>query len=180
MITYHEVEQGSDEWKELRAGKYTGSNADKLLKHGAIEYSLTASGSFNGNFWTKRGHILELEAIELYEAIKGVRVDRDGFVTNSKFDRCGYSPDGVVDRKILIEIKCFDVKNHLAIWNGDIPFKIAAQIHFGLTILELQTAHLVIYNPTLDPAHAFKIIEIKARPAIRSNFIQILSKGVLV
>jgi hypothetical protein len=74
VITVHEVEQGTEEWQLLRIGKYTGSNAHKLLKYGARAYSLTEAGNFSGNFWTKRGHMLEDEAIELYQEITGHQV----------------------------------------------------------------------------------------------------------
>lgn len=77
MITTHQVQQGSDEWKEARVGKYTGSNAYKLLSSfGATEYAKAINDSFTGNFHTERGHILEEEAVDLYETIKGVAVDR--------------------------------------------------------------------------------------------------------
>ena len=119
MIKVHEVSQGSEAWHELRAGKYTGSNAHKILKFGAIPYSLTETGNFKGNFYTKRGHILEVEAIELYEAITGLKVDRPGFVTNDLYPSAGYSPDGLLDDQ-LIEIKCFDKKEHMKLIKYDI------------------------------------------------------------
>lgn len=174
MIKIHEVEQGSDEWQKLRAGKYTGSNAAKLLKYGAIDYSLTSDSSFNGNFFTKRGHILEDEAIELYESIRKVSVNRVGFITNSKFPDCGYSPDGMAN-EVLIEVKCFNQNKHMQLFEGDIPLEVLAQIHFGLMITQLKLAHLVIYNPELDPKKAFKIIEVKANRNIQSNFKKILT-----
>lgn len=176
MIEIHNVEQGTDEWHELRAGKYTGSNADKLLKFGAIDYSLTDTGKFRGNFWTKRGHILEEEAIELYEAIRKVEVDRPGFVTNSAYPGAGYSPDGLLPDK-LIEVKCFDTDKHFDLLLGNIPLKVLAQIHFGLLICEKPAAHLLAYNPTVeDPKLALKIIEIKANRNVQANLKRILSK----
>lgn len=172
MIKVHEVEQGTDEWHELRAGKYTGSNAHKLLKFGRIDYAITERG-FGGNFFTKRGHVLEDEAIEIYEQITGTIVDRVGFVTNSQWPNCGYSPDGI-SGEVLIEVKCFNEAKHLKIAGGDIPLEILAQIYFGMLITGKRIAHLIIYNPDLDPKRAFKIIEVKYKRAVINNFKRIL------
>lgn len=177
MIKHHDVAQGSEAWHKLRTGKYTGSNAHRLLKYGTIDYSLNDDdSSFSGNYWTKRGHILEDEAIELYEKIKHTTVNRVGFVTNNRFDSCGYSPDGLTENA-LIEVKCFSEKRHLELYNGNIPLEVLAQIYFGMMICEKKTAHLLIYNPTLDPKLAFKIIEVKFKQAIVSNFKRILKES---
>jgi hypothetical protein len=175
MITKHQLLQGSDEWHELRSGLYTGSNAHKLLRYGARSYSLTEQTSFGGNFYTKRGHILEEEAVEMYEAIFGSTVERPGFVTNTDFQSCGYSPDGIVDQT-LIEVKCFNEKKHLEILKGEIPINILAQIHFGMMICDLKQAQLIIYNPDIDAEVAFKAIDVKQNRNILNNFKNILSK----
>lgn len=174
MITVHDVEQGTPEWHELRTGRYTGSNAHKLLRYGARPYSLTESSEFKGNFHTKRGHVLEDEAIEFYEIITKSKVQRPGFITNDLYPECGYSPDGMHD-PILLEVKCFNETKHLTINKTAIPLEIMAQIHFGFLITELRKARLILYHPKLDPKLALKIIDIKANPAILSNFKRILT-----
>lgn len=178
MIQVHDVEQGTDQWLELRAGKFTGSNADKLLSFGAIDYSLTESGKFRGNFWTKRGHILEKEAIELYEQIKNTSVERVGFVTNSSWPAAGYSPDGLLSDR-TIEVKCFDIKKHKEILSGAIPFKVLAQIHFGMLICDKNQVDLIVYNPSqeLEVKDQFKIFNIKGKRQIKSNLNNILTRG---
>lgn len=181
MIQIHQTDQGSESWLELRRGLYTGSNAHKLLKHGAIDYSLNeGAGTFKGNFHTRRGHILEDEAIELYQKIKNIDVLRPGFVTNTKYPKAGYSPDGLTD-SLVIEVKCFAEKKHMQLYNGDIPLEVLAQVYFGMLICEKPAAHLVIYNPSLDPdkytvKEQFKIIEIKNRRAVMQNFRRILAR----
>lgn len=175
MIVFHDIEQGSLEWLQIRRGKFTGSNAHKLLINGAIDYALTETGNFRGNYWTKRGHILEGEAIELYETITRRHVNRPGFITNTDFSSCGYSPDGIAETR-LIEVKCFDEKEHMKLIRGDIKFRVLAQIHFGLLISGLKVADLIAYNPKMDnPKEAFKIIELKAKRNINNNFKRILA-----
>lgn len=178
MIKLHDVEQGSPEWHALRENLYTGSGADKLLKFGAIDYALSHTNTFNGNFHTDRGHLLEGEAVELFEKIKGVDVLRTGFVTNDKYPDCGYSPDFLL-LSILGEVKCFAEPNHMQLIKAkrvdDIPFKILAQIYFGLFICELPLAYLIPYNPKMkEVKDRFKIIEIKRKRAIENNFKRIL------
>jgi hypothetical protein len=182
MITFHFVEQGSEQWHIDRNDMYTGSGAEKTLKFGAIEYSRSKPTGFGGNFWTKRGHLLEDEAVELYETITKTKILRNdkgikvGYITNSKYPGCLYSPDGVPPLPI-IEVKCFDVPAHMELINGNIPMKIEAQVQFGLMISERPYAHLIPYNPKIeDPKKAFKIITIKANKAVHANFKRILTK----
>lgn len=200
MITIHEVEQGTEKWKNLRDNLYTGQNADKLLSHsgklkvidGVVSaYALTEITGFSGNFYTKRGHILEDQAIDLYRKINKCDVSvspEAGFVTNSKFPTCGYSPDGLrVDR--TIECKAFNKDKHMKMFKGDIPLKVLAQCHFGMLICGKKICDLVIYNPDFakklledgsvnpdyNPKYAIKIITIRWNPSIAKNFKNKLS-----
>jgi hypothetical protein len=202
MIKVHDVEQGSPEWHALRSGKYTGANADKLLAYAsqikvvngvASSYAITEITGFGGNFFTRRGHQLEDEALELYATITGHRVSRPGFVTNDDYTDCGYSPDGHDDGlEIPLEVKCFEETKHLRMYKGDVSMKILAQIHFGQLIWEKHGARLLIYNPNFakkelngppnpnyDPRKAFKIIDVKYNRNIQNNFKRILRKEVV-
>lgn len=200
MITIHDVEQGTEEWKQIRDGLYTGTGAEKLLEHStktkfidgvSSSYAVSEITKFKGNFYTKRGHVLEEEAINIYEAIKKESVRRAGFVTNSKYPNCGYSPDGFpIDR--TLEVKCFTKEKHLQLIAGNISAKILAQIHYGMLICDVKLCDFIPYNPDFakkqlvidgelvnnpdyDPKKAFKIIPIKYNPKIAANFKRILS-----
>lgn len=184
----HDVEQGSPAWHEARRGRYTGSNAHKLLgSFGATEYAKAVQDSFRGNFHTKRGHLLESDAIRLYEMISKEKVQTCGYVLNNKYPTALYSPDGLTDTHV-IEVKCFSKKEHLKIYNGELPLKILAQIYFGMLICERKAGKLLIYNPDFakqeidgsinadyDPKKAFKIIDIKYDASILRNFKRILT-----
>lgn len=199
MITIHNLEQGSEKWKKLRADLYTGQNADKLLSYsghvkivdGVVSaYALTEITGFSGNFFTKRGHLLEDQAIKLYQKIMKCEVmtsPEAGFVTNSKYPTCGYSPDGLrADR--TIECKAFNKEKHMKMFNGDIPLKVLAQCYFGMLICGKKICDLVIYNPDFakklledgsvnpdyNPKYAIKIITIRHKPSIAANFKRIL------
>lgn len=179
-VTIHdEILQGSDAWQQLRKDRYTGSNADKLLKFGTIQYAKNSDNNFWGNFHTQRGHILEDSAIEIYSQINKRTVNRPGFVTNDRFPTCGYSPDGI-DGSILLEVKCFIEAKHMAIFGGNIPFKVLAQIYFGLLITECDEARLIIYNPDLEVKWCYKSIVIKRNRNVNQNFKRILNREKVV
>jgi hypothetical protein len=173
MLTNHDVEQGTPEWHALRDGLITASNAGKLLQLG-IESAL-ATSNFKGNWYTQRGHDLEPEAIELYELVKNITVERPGFITNSKYPGCGVSPDGITDR--LIEVKCFMKDKHLSINEKTIPFEVIAQIQFGMMITGLRKTDLVLYNPDLEAEEALKIITVDRDLKIHERFLLILKEN---
>lgn len=200
VITYHDVEQGSEQWLIDRDGMFTGSNADKLLANASSKrivagivskYAAAENSGFGGNFYTKRGHLLEDEALELTEVIDKTKIEHTGYVTNSLYPGCLYSPDGFT-ADYLYEVKCFSERRHLDIYEGKIPLKILAQIHYGMTIMNKTAAKLVIYNPRFakkqvendqgelvdnphyDPKKAYKAIIIKRDRDIHNNFKRIL------
>lgn len=161
MVTIHNIDQGTEEWLEARVGKFTGSNAIKLLKYGRTDKArVEENPSFTGNYWTKRGQDLEPFAIAAYEMVKDVKVERPGFITNDDYPECLFSPDGIVG-KTLIEVKCFGEKKHTAVNRRNIPDEILAQVHFGMIMAELEDAHLVLFSDEVDERHGLKIIPIK-------------------
>ena len=169
----NEIEQGSPEWHAIRKNKISGSTAYKLLGKGvpSLKSFNDDSTSFTGNFATKRGHLLETEAIELYEAIYGVTVLHAAFVLNDKYEFAIYSPDGYLENK-TIEVKCFLPKAHLeAVKRPD--KKILAQCYFGQIILEKPATDLILYCPKdeipLDKKFVVKTIE--AREKVHANII---------
>ena len=169
MIKKHNVEQGTEEWHRLRESLYTGSNAYKLLITNDNNYCKAGGKEWNGNYYTDRGHILEHQAIKLYEAIKHIKVENVGFVTNSKYPKSGYSPDGLIEDR-TIEVKCFNEERHKANYKEVEP-EIMAQIQFGQIICEKKLTDLLLYNPDAEKVQdKFYIKTIKRNPAIHANF----------
>jgi hypothetical protein len=83
----------------------------------------------------KRGRMLEPLAIEAYVKSEAgaAKIKSPGFVTNSRYPGCGYSPDDI-DRNFLLEVKCLNGERHEELVRGHIPPDIMAQIQFGLMI----------------------------------------------
>lgn len=162
MITYHKVKQGTPEWLKLREDLWTGSKAIRLLQG----KSMPRDDNWGGNAATKRGSLLEAIAIQEYERETKHFVSRPGFVTNSVYPNAGYSPDGI-DKRTLLEVKCFNGERHKALVRGDIPLEVLVQIYFGMIITGLRKAKLLAFNP--EEKQQLVIIDIKYDKAIGSN-----------
>lgn len=126
-MRFHDVEQNTEAWLELRAGKLTSSDMAKVMAHYpkafgdqakklAVEIALeqitgdpTVAGYSNEHM--ERGHEHEPIARGLYEAQTFCTVTNGGF-----FDLgfTGLSPDGLVDDDGVIEIKSAIPSVHFA------------------------------------------------------------------
>ena len=117
MKIHKELEQGSEEWHEVRKGKMTASNATSIGNCGKgletytkeivrKELSSRVDDYTNKDF--DRGHELEPIAREMYELEKDVKVEQVGFIELNELVGC--SPDGLVGEDGGTEIKCPDDK----------------------------------------------------------------------
>lgn len=156
-----EVKQGSEEWQQLRSQYLTGTDAIKLLRGHTpkqiLEKKAKEINSFSGNYWTRRGHILEDESKEIYSSVYSP-IYNAGFIINDKFPHIGYSPDGLVDRDGLIECKSFSEKHHLQVAKS-LSQEIISQVQWGFFITEREWCDLLLYNPDipdLDLAYIVK------------------------
>lgn len=120
MPKYHfDIEQNTEEWDQVRVGKFTASKAADLLMNPTtqgyknlidkiFEERFTGmkseSDTFRGNGFTERGHELEPVAIADYELNSFNDVLPVGFVESCNWVGC--SPDGLIDDDKLIQIKC--------------------------------------------------------------------------
>lgn len=180
MIKYYtedQVKQGTDEWLELRKGKITGTDAIHILNGKSLEEILdmkNKGGSFKGNYWTRRGHILEDESREIYSKVKN-KVDTYGFITNSKYPQAGYSPDGIIGEDGLWENKAFGAKKHLDTYKSLTP-AIIAQTQYGLFVTERKWCDLTLYNPDIEVEKAFLVKRLTPIPEIQQKFKDFFKK----
>ena len=120
---FNELEQGTQEWLEARAGLPTaseiacllvdGKGREDKLGAGAITYAYQvaaevilgrALGAVFENEHTRRGHELEQEWIDNYAFMNDCEVDIVGFVRRNDIG-LGYSPDGLVGEDGCTEVK---------------------------------------------------------------------------
>lgn len=127
MFKFHDVEQNSDEWFEMRGGKLTSSklpvimaNFGKAFGEPAKKYAANiaieqitgkAISSDYSNSHMDRGHEQEPLARMLYEESTFTDVTNGGFFGS---DFIGCSPDGLVMSDGAIEIKSVIANIHFA------------------------------------------------------------------
>lgn len=149
----HTVQQGSQEWLELKRGKVTGTRLKEVMgkKSDSLMYEMIAekyepledyqsSEMSNGVLW-------EPWAIDKYQEVTGQIVKEVGFIT--KGDDIGLSPDGLIGEKKAIEVKSPSLKKHIEyIVSNKLPAEYKWQVvHYFIVIDELESLDFVSYNP---------------------------------
>lgn len=165
-----ECVQGSAAWFEARVGCVTASRvADVLAKlkrkdgEAAARYNYRIqllSESLTGqpdphyvSTWMKEGIENEPLARTAYELKTGNDVELVGFVLHPSIDRCGASPDGLIGRDGLIEIKCPKTTTHIEyLLAGVVPDEYKAQMLWQMACTGRQWCDFVSYDPRL-PEH---------------------------
>ena len=158
----YDVEQGTDEWRELRKGKFTSSNFGKLFTGKNLksynDYINTivferltgeVTESYTNNYM-RRGTELEPLARDEYELETFNSVTQVGFVELNEW--VGGSPDGLVDDDGMIEIKCPIHTTFVSfLINGTIPKDYYWQMQGNLYICNRQWCDYVVYYPGVKP-----------------------------
>ena len=142
------MEQGTEEWFNIRIGKVTASRVADVLAKTKTGYSTTRENYMaqlvcerltgqKGESFTNAAiqHGIETEAYAraAYEALRDVLVDEVGFVSHPTIEMSGASPDGLVGEDGLIEIKCPNTATHIeTLLSESVPNKYYTQMQFQL------------------------------------------------
>ena len=162
MKYYYDVEQLTDEWHELKAGKFSASSAaDLFMKKTTAGYNglinRIVCEKITGkpvesytNEWMQRGIDLEPEALECFEKETFTKVKSVGFV---EFDEwVGCSPDGLIGDNGLIQVKCPKYSTHIDYHiNKLIPDAYMKQLQFEMYVTGRQYDIFYSYYPGLKP-----------------------------
>lgn len=171
--------QTNPDWLELRADRFTASNAADLLSNGKDKDGLSktikslinsrtmqnrtgwiddSAMSYSEKECITRGLVYEDEARKWYQRQTGRTVVECGFVERGAYIGC--SPDGLVaDELRTVQIKIPMPKNFIDDIMKDGWKKYEPQCHFERFVCKFKVADLVIYSPELQTG---KIIEIPA------------------
>lgn len=149
---YDELEQGTEEWFDVRRGIVTASVVGRLVTAKTLKpadndesrglTALLAAERITG--WTYptfmnddmwRGHDLEPVARDFYSA-HFQQAEQCGFLLRQEDGwSLGYSPDALVGTDGLVEVKCPRPKAHLAtILADEVPAYYMAQLMGGLLV----------------------------------------------
>jgi putative phage-type endonuclease len=161
-----DLPQGSDEWKAARAGRVTASRiADVIATIKAGEAAarrdyraqlvaeiLTGTPQEDGYINAEMQHGIDTEpmARSAYELAKGSWVEQVGFVLHPQIERAGASPDGLVGKDGLVEIKCPKTATHLQyLVDGAVPTKYQPQMLWQMACTERAFCDFVSFDPRL-------------------------------
>ena len=159
----YNMKQQTDEWFEIRLGKFTASNFSSLFSNkSTLKYQSVINDvvyerltglrqeSFS-NQWMERGNELESEARQSYEMLKFQKVKEIGFVELN--NRIGCSPDGFVGDNGMIEIKCPKASTLISLHSSEkIKKDHYWQIQGQMWICKKQWCDYYVYHPEL-PAY---------------------------
>ena len=161
MEVYKELEQGTKEWYEARAGLITGTRLERVISsrkdtrekliHELIGEKIVPLQDIYQSDIMERGHLLESVVKELYTQDK---IESVGFIRRDNF--VGISPDGIIYREGKI-VKAVEIKgpmptNFVKYWltPNVIPSEYFWQVvHYFIVIDTLEELDFVIHNP--DP-----------------------------
>lgn len=170
MIIIDSIEQGSQEWLDMRLGKVTASCVGDILKNGkggsisktseSYMFELIAeiltgkSKPFFENDAMRWGTETEPQARAMYELMTDNEVKEVAFMELNEF--VGMSPDGLVGDDGLLEIKCPATHTQIARALSDsyhVDYK--AQIQMQLWVSDRKWCDFVSFDPRLDCAASF-------------------------
>lgn len=181
----HNFEQHSDDWYNIRLGKFTASKASVI--HTAGTGLETYCFDIVAEILTKKkkdtfqsqamqqGNELEDVARTLFEMETGYEVEQVGFIEIDRFSGC--SPDGlIINRSSGIEIKC-PQDNTFAkyLYDDNVKPEHYAQMQMNMLFCECDKWFYMVYNPHFE--NSFIIREIKADKEFQQKLVAGLNKG---
>lgn len=178
----HTCQQGSTEWMLARAGKVTASEIDALVSplwavrkgEGVQTYLYQKlserlfgyTGETGSTFAMDQGNIVEKIALPFWSAVHGQEVRRVGFITTDD-DKCGCSPDAILDNGEGLEVKAPQNPNHLKyLLGGVLPPSYAPQVQFSLWVTKFKAWNFMSFSVHLPPL----IVRVEPDPAAFAAF----------
>jgi len=174
------IEQRTDEWFAQRLGKVTASRVGDVIaktKTGpsasrdnyatqlVLERLTNAKGEFFSSTAMQWGTDTEPMARQAYELKCGVFVDEVGFIDHPTIDMSGASPDGLVDKNGLVEIKCPESKTHMEyLLSGKPPPKYIPQMMWQMACTGRSWCDFVSFDPRFPTNLQIFVIKVEYDP----------------
>ncbi|WP_273721792.1 lambda exonuclease family protein [Bartonella sp. ML71XJBT] len=166
------MQQRTAEWFQARLGKVTASNIYNILSKTAKGLPTSKYEDYKIKLMTERltGEISqsyitpamqwgiehEEEALKEYAFIYDTQITQCGFIQHPTIQMAGASPDGLIDKDGLIEIKCPQSSNHLRFFmDNEIKPEYLAQMQFQMACTGRKWCDFISYDPrfTRDASH---------------------------
>jgi putative phage-type endonuclease len=152
----YNIQQGTQEWFDIRKLKMTGSKAQAIGNNSkgletyiyelVADYYSSQEKEQYTNEDLERGNELEEQARGVYELETGNKTEQVGFIELDEFT--GVSPDGLVGKDGGLEIKCLNDKRYFKeLMSDKRTTDYDWQIQMCLYVTGRKWWDLVIYNP---------------------------------
>lgn len=147
------MDQGSEEWHELRRGKIGASDAPVIMgvspwcnPQDLWEMKLGLKPPPEIKPHMQRGLLMEAAAREYFYIMTGHEVYPEVYVSPT-FEWMMASLDGISkDEKVLLEIKCPGKEDHALAEQGYIPPKYYPQLQHQLAVMQLNSLYYLSYD----------------------------------
>lgn len=160
-----ELIQGSDAWFEARCGKVTASRVADIVartKSGvsasratymaqliAERLTGTVADSYS-NAAMQWGIDTEPQARAAYELSQAVTVTEVGLVPHPTIPMSAASPDGLVDKHGMLEIKCPNTATHIdTLLSGKVPGKYITQMQWQMACADRMWVDFASFDPRM-------------------------------
>lgn len=157
-----DIEQGTEEWHNLRLGWITASRFKDVLAGGkgltrkaymlqlAAEMLTDMKDDSYSNGYMEWGTETEPQARAMYELDNAVEVEQVSFIRHSTM-KVGCSPDGLVGDSGMIEIKCPKTTTHIETYlSGSVPTFHTPQIQGQLWVSEREWCDFISFDPRVQ------------------------------
>lgn len=168
MEIFDKIIQRSEEWDNVRAGRFTASSALAIATQGKGLETLAMQKAIERvtgkkektvqiNEYIQHGIDCEDEARSIYELETNSKVEQVGFVIDN--DWVGCSPDGLINHDGLIEIKCPCNKVYAEyLVTGKVDNGYYHQMQMQMLVCNRQWCDYVVYNPAFPKSIVIKRI----------------------
>lgn len=190
MIIFDHVEQGTEEWHEMRRGVITASRFKDVMSKGrgtapsktrhaymlelAAEVLTGNVEHFEPNKYMQWGTEKEPEAKSMYEFLTDNEVSEVAFIKHDTFN-CGVSPDGLVGDNGGIEIKCPKTTTQIETFlSGKMPSQHKAQVQGCIWVTERDYWDFVSFDPRIDGEASFFNVRVERD----EKYIKELADGI--
>lgn len=206
MPKYLDISQNTDEWTTARLGLPTASQADKIitpLGKPSAQWKVYANKciaekilkrpvdfSIADSKWMERGHELEKDAINYYEAQTSIDTMPGGFVISDN-GTCGCSPDRLAGYEGLLETKCPAPHTQIGYLLSQMPGnedkgiedKYTPQLQMQLFVTGRKWVDILSYDPDF-PDHVIMRVTrndayIKCLEALLEKFNDYVADGII-
>lgn len=174
------TEQRTEEWFAQRLGKVTASRVADVIaktKTGAsasrenyatqlvLERLTNKQAEFYSNAAMQWGTDTEPMARQAYELKRGVFVDEVGFIDHPTIEMSGASPDGLVGKNGLVEIKCPESKTHMEyLLSGKAPAKYIPQMMWQMACTGREWCDFVSFDPRFPENLQILVVKVEYDP----------------